>query len=85
MVDFGEAGRAAVMGAKISALERTVARLETRRECAGCLGYLVTKAMARDHGILTVTALVRPLEYFDPQNGGIVDTVEFFNVRRNSR
>lgn len=73
------------LAAKLGALERKVAHLETKHECAGCLGYLVTKAMARDHGILTVTALVRPLEYFDPQNGGIVDTVEFFNVKRGSK
>ncbi len=58
---------------------------ETRRECAGCLGYLVTKPLGRDRGIQTVAATVRPLEYFDPETGGLVDTVAFFSSRRRSK
>ncbi len=57
---------------------------ETRRECSGCLGYLMTRPLARDHGILSVTALIRPLEYFDETSGGIIDTVAFFNTRRRT-
>ncbi len=59
--------------------------VETRRECHGCLGYLVTKPLAKDRGILGVAALVRPLEYFDPDTGGIVDTIAFFSTKRRSR
>ena len=57
---------------------------ETRRECTGCLGYLVTRPLARDRGILSVVALVRPLAYFDSENGGVLDEVHFFSARRRT-
>ncbi len=58
--------------------------VESRRECAGCLGYLLTAPLGRDRGIRTVTATVRPLDYFDPDTGGVTDTVAFLNTKRRS-
>ncbi len=89
-MDLSELGRAALtakpdMRSKLQIIDRALDRLEGRHECEGCLGYLIVEKLARDKGILSVVGVQRPLEFFDPENGGIVDTVEFFNTRRGSK